>query len=66
MTMMRYIESRIGGVQKIRCLVGGQVVRLTGNAERVTYQIGRGEVHEITAPQGKQVTRCRIASIFSA
>lgn len=64
--MMRYIESRIGGVQKIRAEIDGQVVCLTGNAERVTYQIGRGEVHEITAPQGKQVTRCRIASIFSA
>ena len=63
MTMMRYIESRVGGVQKIRCLVGGQVVRLTGNAERVTYQIGRGEVHEITAPQGKQVTPCRLTGI---
>ena len=63
MTMMRYIESRIGGVQKIRCLVGGQVVRLMGNAERVTYQIGRGEVHEITAPQGKQVTPCRLTGI---
>ena len=61
--MMRYIESRVGGVQKIRCLVGGQVVRLTGNAERVTYQIGRGEVHEITAPQGKQVTPCRLTGI---
>ena len=61
--MMRYIESRIGGVQKIRCLVGGQVVLLTGNAERVTYQIGRGEVHEITAPQGKQVTPCRLTGI---
>ena len=61
--MMRYIESRIGGVQKICCLVGGQVVRLTGNAERVTYQIGRGEVHEITAPQGKQVTPCRLTGI---
>lgn len=61
--MMRYIESRIGGVQKIRCLVGGQVVCLTGNAERVTYQIGRGEVHEITAPQGKQVTPCRLTGI---
>ena len=61
--MMRYIESRIGGVQKIRCLVGGQLVRLTGNAERVTYQIGRGEVHEITAPQGKQVTPCRLTGI---
>ena len=62
--MMRYIESRIGGVQKICCLVGGQVVRLTGNAERVTYQIGRGEVHEITAPQGKQVTPCRLTGIY--
>lgn len=61
--MMRYIESRIGGVQKICCLVGGQVVRLTGNAERVTYQIGRGEVHEITAPQGKQVAPCRLTGI---
>ena len=38
--MMRYIESRIGGVQKIRCLVGGQVVRLTENAERVTFDVG--------------------------
>lgn len=66
MTMMRYIESRVGGVQKIRAVIGGQVVRLTSCAERITYQIGRGEVHEITAPQGKQVTRCRIASIFSA
>lgn len=61
--MMRYIESRVGGVQKIRCLVGGQVVRLTSCAERVTYRIGRGEVHEITAPQGKQVTPCRLTGI---
>ena len=63
MTMMRYIESRVGGVQKIRAVIGGQVVRLTSCAEWVTYQIGRGEVHEITAPQGKQVTPCRLTGI---
>ena len=58
--MMTYIESRVGGVRKVRCQVGGNAVRMTRQPDKVTHQIGRGAVHELTLPPNwEQVTPCQ-------
>ena len=57
--MMTYIESRVGGVRKVRCQVGGNAVRMTLQPDKVTYQVGRGAVHELTLPPNReQVMPC--------
>lgn len=57
--MMTYIESRVGGVRKVRCQVGETAVRMTLQPDKVTYQIGRGAVQELALPPDwKQVTPC--------
>lgn len=62
--MMTYIESRINGVRKVWCQVGANAVRMTLQPDKVTHQIGRGTVHELTLPPNReQVTLCQ-ASIY--
>ena len=57
--MMTYIESRVGGVRKVRCQVGGNAVRMTLQPDKVTYQVGRGAVQELALPPDwKQVMPC--------
>ena len=58
--MMTYIESRVGGVRKVRCQVGGNAVRMTLQPDKVTYQVGRGAVQELALPPNReQVTPCQ-------